>query len=195
MYNSRMATAGAERKLTYDDLLAMPDDGLRHEIIDGVLYVSPSPGTPHQFTVGKLYQALANHLDEHPAGEVYLAPFDVVFTKYDVVEPDLLFITAERLAVLTDRNVSGAPDLVVEVLSPSTKRVDLTLKRELFERGGVQEYWIVDPIAGTIDMHRRSGEALVHSAGLSKAADHRLTSPLLPGFEVALSRLFRAPRS
>lgn len=125
MYNPRMATVGQVRKLTYDDLLAMPDDGLRHEIIDGVLYVSPSPGTPHQFTVGKLHQAIANYLDEHPVGEVYLAPFDVVFTRHDVVEPDLLFISTARLAVLTERNVTGAPDLVIEILSPSTRRVDL----------------------------------------------------------------------
>lgn len=195
MYNPRMATVGQVRKLTYDDLLAMPDDGLRHEIIDGVLYVSPSPGTPHQFTVGKLYQAIANYLDEHPVGEVYLAPFDVVFTRHDVVEPDLLFISTARLAVLTERNVSGAPDLAVEVLSPSTRRVDLTLKRKLFEREGVREYWIVDPVEGTIAVHRRLSDALVPSAGLSKHAGDVLASPLLPGFEVPLARLFREPRA
>lgn len=195
MYNPRMATAGATRRLTYDDLLAMPDDGLRHEIIDGVLYVSPSPGTPHQFTVGKIHQAIANYLDDRPVGEIYLAPFDVVFTKHDVVEPDLLFIATERLELLTERNVSGAPDLAIEVLSPSSRRVDLTLKRDLFERGGVQEHWIVDPVAGTIDIHRRSGEVLTHSARLSKDNGQTLTSPLLPGFEVGLSRLFRATRA
>ena len=195
MYNPRMATVGQVRKLTYDDLLAMPDDGLRHEIIDGVLYVSPSPGTPHQFTVGKLHQAIANYLDEHPIGEVYLAPFDVVFTKHDVVEPDLLFITTERLAVLTERNVSGAPDLVVEVLSPSTRRMDLTMKRDLFEHESVRECWIVDPVEGTIDIYRRTGAALPRTASLSSAGGDLLTSPLLPGFEVALARLFRPRQS
>lgn len=194
MYNPRMATVGQVRKLTYDDLLAMPDDGLRHEIIDGVLYVSPSPGTPHQFTVGKLHQAIANYLDEHPVGELYLAPFDVVFTKCDVVEPDLLFIRAERLSVLTERNVTGAPDLVIEILSPSTRRVDLTLKRDLFERQGVREYWVVDPVEATIDIHRQRGPALAVVGTLTKAAGDVITSPLLPGFEVALSRLFRSPR-
>jgi Uma2 family endonuclease len=192
MYNSGMATAGSARKLTYDDLLAMPDDGLRHEIIDGVLYVSPSPGLPHQFALGKLYQAVANFLDANPVGEVYLAPFDVVFTRHDVVEPDLLFITTERLAVLTERNVSGAPDLVVEVLSPSTRRVDLTLKRALFEREGVKEYWIVDPIHGTVEVSRREGERLVACEALSRAHGDVLKSPLLPGFEIAVVRVFRA---
>jgi len=191
MYNSRMVTVGRGRKLTYDDLLAMPDDGLRHEIIDGVLYVSPSPATPHQYTVGKLYQALANYLDDHPVGEAYLAPFDVVFTQYDVVEPDLLFIRAERLAVLTDRNVTGSPDLVVEVLSPGTRRVDLTLKRDLFEREGVCEYWIVAPVEGTIDILRRHASRLVPSARLTSNGADMLTSPLLPGFAAPLARLFR----
>jgi Uma2 family endonuclease len=194
MYNPRMATVGQVRKLTYDDLLAMPDDGLRHEIIDGVLYVSPSPGTPHQFTVGKLHQAIANYLDEHPVGEVYLALFDVVFTRHDVVEPDLLFISTTRLAVLTERNVTGAPDLVIEVLSPSTRRVDLTLKRDLFEREGVREYWVVDPLAATIVIHRQRGRGLTHVGTLTKAAGDVLTSPLLPGFEVSLSRLVRSSR-
>lgn len=191
MYNSRMVAVGQGRKLTYDDLLAMPDDGLRHEIIDGVLYVSPSPGTPHQFTVGKLHQALANYLDEHPVGEVYLAPFDVVFTQYDVVEPDLLFVRAERLTVITDRNVTGSPDLAIEVLSPSTRRVDLTLKRDLFEREGVQEYWVVDPVGGSIDLFRRVASQLVPVVTLTRAAGDVLTSPLLPGFQVPLARLFR----
>jgi Uma2 family endonuclease len=194
MYNPGMVTVGHARKLTYDDLLAMPDDGLRHEIIDGVLYVSPSPATPHQFTVGKLHQAIANYLDDHPVGEVYLAPFDVVFTKHDVVEPDLLFIRAERLAVLTDRNVTGAPDLVIEVLSPGTRRVDLTLKRDLFEREGVREYWIVDPVEGTIAVHHRRVRALVPVESLATSADDAITSPLLPGFRVPLARLFRHSR-
>jgi Uma2 family endonuclease len=195
MYNAPMVTVGHARRLTYDDLLAMPDDGLRHEIIDGVLYVSPSPATPHQFTVGKLHQAIANHLDEHPVGEVYLAPFDVVFTKYDVVEPDLLFIRAERLSVLTDRNVTGAPDLVIEVLSPGTRRVDLTLKRDLFEREGVREYWIVDPVEGTVDVYRRRARALVPVDSLTQAGHDSITSPLLPGFEAPLARLFRPART
>jgi Uma2 family endonuclease len=187
-----MATAGSARKLTYDDLLAMPDDGLRHEIIDGVLYVSPSPSLPHQFTLGKLYQAIANFLDANPVGEVYLAPFDVVFTRHDVVEPDLLFVATARLEVLTDKNVSGPPDLVVEVLSPGTRRVDLALKRDLFEREGVKEYWIIDPIEGTVDVFRREGSRLVELERLTQADGIVLTSPLLPGFEILLPRLFRA---
>ena len=192
MYNFAMATAGSARKLTYDDLLAMPDDGLRHEIIDGVLYVSPSPSLPHQFTLGKLHQAIANYLDANPVGEAYLAPFDVVFTRHDVVEPDLLFVAVDRLGVLTERNVSGSPDLVVEILSPSTRRVDLTLKRELFERQAVREYWVVDPLAGTVDAWRRDGSRLVLRERLSRERGDVLTSPLLPGFDVALVKLFRA---
>jgi Uma2 family endonuclease len=192
MYNPGMTTAGSARKLTYEDLLAMPDDGLRHEIIDGVLYVSPSPNRPHQFTVGKLYQAIANYLDTNPVGEAYLSPFDVVFTRHDVVQPDLIFVTAARLSVLTERNVSGSPDLAVEVLSPGTRRVDLKLKRELFEREGVIEYWIIDPIEGTIDVMRREGLPLVECARLDQTRGDVLTSPLMPGLEIQLRKLFRS---
>lgn len=192
MYNARVVTAESARKLTYDDLLAMPDDGLRHEIIDGVLYVSPSPSPPHQFTLGKLHQAIANYLDDHPLGEVYMAPLDVVFTRHDVVEPDLLFVTTDRLALLTDRNVSGAPDLAVEILSPSSRRMDLKLKRDLFERQGVGEYWVIDPIAGTIDVHPRDRNRLMKQPRLLLANGDHLTSPVLPGFVVPLARLFRS---
>jgi Uma2 family endonuclease len=193
MYNPGMATAGSAPKLTYEDLLAMPDDGLRHEIIDGVLYVSPSPNRPHQFTVGKLYQAIANYLDTNPVGEAYLSPFDVVFTRHDVVQPDVIFVTAARLSVLTERNVSGSPDLVVEVLSPGTRRVDLRLKRDLFEREGVIEYWVIDPNEGTIDVMRREGSRLLQCERLEQTRGDVLTTSLLPGLEIAVAKLFRLP--
>jgi len=100
-------------KLTYDDFLLFPDDGKRHELIDGEHFVTPSPNTKHQRVSRKLLVLIDNWLREHPIGEVFDAPFDVVFSQFDVVEPDLLFISKERASVLTDANVQGAPDLLL----------------------------------------------------------------------------------
>ncbi len=127
-------------KLTYDDFVRFPDDGMRHELIDGEHYVTPSPNTSHQRVVGQLHGLIWTYLRTRPVGEVFTAPFDVVFSNVDVVEPDLLFVSKERASVLTQANVQGSPDLVVEVRSPSTGRRDETIKLSLYERAGVSEY-------------------------------------------------------
>jgi Uma2 family endonuclease len=116
-------------KLTYDDLVLFPDDGKRHELIDGEHYVTPSPSRKHQRVSFNLSGLLWSHLQQHPVGEADSAPFDVVFSEFDVVEPDIVFISNDRRsAVLTDANMQGAPDLVVEIGSPATRRRDETLK-------------------------------------------------------------------
>ena len=109
-------------KLTYDDFLLFPDDGKRHELIDGEHYVTPSPNLKHQAIVRNLVTTIGSFLRTHPVGKVYVAPLDVVFSHFDVVEPDLLYVSEARRDVLTAQNVQGAPDLVVEVGSPSTRR-------------------------------------------------------------------------
>lgn len=187
------STARTDTRLTYDDLVAMPDDGLRHEIIDGVHYVTPSPVLRHQQLLGRLHLAVAKHLEEHPAlGEVFMAPLDTVFTKWDVVEPDMLFVAADQRHIMTEPNIQGAPALVVEILSPGTKKRDLGIKRQLFNRGGVREYWVVDPSANTVAVHRRSAEgALSPSGTLAANEDEVLETPLIPGLAIPLGRLFR----
>ncbi|PYR02422.1 MAG: hypothetical protein DMG00_28925, partial [Acidobacteria bacterium] len=104
-------------KLTYDDLLMLPDDGKRHEIVDGEHYVTPSPFTKHQTVSMNLTKIFVRYLDRHPIGYLLAAPMDVVFSDFDVVEPDLLFVSRERRAVITDKHVMGAPDLVIEIVS------------------------------------------------------------------------------
>lgn len=176
-------------RLTYDDFVSFPDDGLRHELIDGEHYVTPSPATIHQRLVGRLFVTLHEYLTAAKRGEVFLAPFDVVLSRHDVVEPDLLVVLAEQAGIVTDKHVRGAPAIVVEVLSPGTKRRDETLKRQLYARVGVKEYWIVDPDERAIVVcHEQSdppGDTM-----LSARAGHSLTSVLLPGFSLPLSRLF-----
>ena len=177
-------------KFTYEDFVKFPDDGKRHEIIDGEHYVTPSPNTKHQRIATNLTVALGSYLKPHPIGEVFAAPFDVVFSDLDVVEPDLLYISRERWQVLTDKHVNGAPDLAVEILSPGTRKIDEVKKRQLYERFGVSEYWVVDPESDAIKVYRRVGDAFVRVAELSMEQKDVLTTPLLPDWSVALSEIF-----
>jgi Uma2 family endonuclease len=185
-------TAHPDRRLTYDDFLRFPDDGLRHEIIDGVHYVTPSPSLRHQDLVGRLHLALGNHLAAHPGfGRVFLSPLDVIFTLHDIVEPDLLFVASDQLEIMTEKNIQGAPAIVVEIVSKSTRSRDERIKRELFERGGVREYWIVDPVRSRVTVHRREGKTLDEQTALTAAHHDALTTPLITGFALSVSELFK----
>jgi len=178
-------------KLAYDDYVLFPDDGKRHELIDGEHYVTPSPIPRHQAILLKLAVMMQQHLDTHPAGLIYIAPLDVVFSEFDVVEPDLLYISRERLGqILTPTNVAGAPDLVVEIGSPGTRRRDETVKRHLYERFGVAEYWVIDPELEAVKAYRQAGAGYARVAELTREDDAVLTTPLMPGLEVLLARLF-----
>src|SRR5687768_15148820 len=142
-------------KLTYDDFVLFPDDGKRHELIDGEHYVTPSPNTKHQKVSGNLFLLIGTWLEQHPIGQLFFAPFDVVFSQFDVVEPDLLYMSNERsVEVLTQANVQGAPELVVEIGSKGTRKRDETIKRRLYERSGVSEYWVVDPEIDVVRVYR-----------------------------------------
>lgn len=178
-------------KLTYDDFLLFPDDGKRHELIDGEHFVTASPNLKHQLIVGQLYRIIGNWLDVHPVGRIVLAPFDVIFSNFDVVEPDLLFISDERARdILTEHGVRGAPDLVVEVTSDSTRRHDETLKLHLYERCGVSEYWVADPVVDVIRVYRRRDGRLERVPDVSAGAGETLQTPLMPGLVIPLARVF-----
>ena len=187
------SAAHADTRLTYDDLVLLQEDGRRHEIIDGEHYVTPTPNVRHQRLVGRLHIELALHLRAHPtAGQLFLAPLDVVLSFFDVVEPDLLFVAADQSEILTDKNVQGPPALLIEVLSKSTRKHDAQTKRRLFERTGVREYWLVDPELDTVQVLRLSEKnRLVRVVELTAEDDEVLTSPLLPGLAVNLRELFR----
>jgi Uma2 family endonuclease len=181
-------------KLTYDDFVLFPDDGNRHELIDGEHYVTPSPNTKHQAISLNLSGLLWNHLQANPIGRLFTAPYDVVFSPFDVVEPDLLFLTTERAkTALTKTNVQGSPDLVVEIGSPGTRRRDETLKQRLYERCGVSEYWVIDPELDAIKVYRLIEGRYSRVHELSLEADGVLTTPLLPGLQLRLSAIFHEP--
>jgi Uma2 family endonuclease len=180
-----------DRKLTYEDYLLFPDDGKRHEILDGEHYVTAAPYPKHQRVLGELHFWFKSFLREHRLGQVYFAPLDVLLSRHDVAQPDLLYISNERMAVLTEKNVQGAPDLVVEVLSGSSRRLDERIKLARYGLCGVREYWIVNPSRNAVRIFRRMGERLREENELTAAAGDRLTPPLLPELEIPLAEIFQ----
>ena len=177
-------------RFNYDDFLLFPKDGKRHEIIDGDHFMTPAPNTKHQRVSGRLFTALTNFLKARKSGEAFAAPYDVVLSEEDIVEPDLLFISATRAAIITEKNIQGAPDLVIEILSAGTRKTDEIIKRKLYERYGVREYWIVDPELETVKIYRLSDEGYARPTELAREANETLSTPLLPEFQVPLDELF-----
>lgn len=176
------------RRWTYQDLVGLPDDGQRYEIIRGRLHVTPAPRPGHQRAVLEIVYRIRRFLERYPVGEVYVAPVDVRAGVADPVQPDVLFIAKENLGIVEEGWIAGAPDLVIEVASGSTREYDATTKRDAYEAMGVREYWRVDPEARSVTLLRREGEAfgpevIVH-------AGETLTTPLLPGCDLPVARIF-----
>lgn len=140
-------------KYTYQDLLTTPDDGNRYEIFEGELIMTPAPNDAHQSAHSNLYIILGTYVKNHRLGKLYSAPFDVCFDEETVVEPDILFVSKERLHIIDDQKVNGAPDLVIEIIPESTESRDRGFKFKLYAREGVKEYWIVDPANKTIEVY------------------------------------------
>lgn len=172
--------------LTYADLFAFPDDGLRRELLDGELIVSPSPLTRHQRLVSYLHGMIWTHLRAHPGGEVFVAPMDVVLSDSTVVEPDVFVLSAEQADLATRTNIQGPPALVIEVMSNA--RIDRVRKRDVYGRFGVAEYWIVDPDADRVEVYRLSGDRYDRPEVLEPG--DTVTCALLEGFCLDVTELF-----
>lgn len=149
---------GSPVKLSYDDYLLMPDDNNVHEIIDGEHYMSPSPSTYHQTVSRRLQFLLYETIELAGDGVVFNAPTDVQLSDYDVVVPDILVIRASRTQIISPSRVLGPPDLVIEIVSPSSANKDREIKRRLYEQFRVPEYWVVDPERHTIVRFLLDGE-------------------------------------
>ena len=174
-------------KITYQDYLQLPEDQ-RYEVLEGDLRRLPTPGTLHQQVLSNLYDVVRAFVKEHGLGRVYFAPVDVILDEDSVVQPDLLVILTEHLAIVKPEGVRGAPDLVVEVLSPHNAHRDRGIKRRLYGRYGVQEYWLVDPQERTVEITcQRNGDretVSIATAGMS------LQSRLLPNLTLSVDELF-----
>src|SRR5712692_446056 len=172
--------------LTYEDLLSFPEDNLRRELIDGELIVTAAPATRHQNVVLRLGARLLAHCDQH-GGQVFVAPTDVYFSETSVVEPDVLYLRPENVARVEPRFVRSAPDLVVEVSSPTTRRLELVRKRDLYERFGVLEYWFVDLDADRVEVHRLEGDRYIAPTLFGRG--EALRSAQIPEFTLSVDEL------
>ena len=185
-----MAISDSKTHYTVDDYWLFPEDNVRREIIDGELHVTPNPIRKHEMAVGSVVKHLRAFLEAHPLGTVYSSPFSVVLSETDVVEPDVVFVSTERSAAVTDDGIEGAPDLVVEVLASPTRRIDETVKRGLYEEAGVREYWLVDPDERTVRIWRAEKQTFAAPLDLMALAEDAIESPLLPGFSLPLPQIF-----
>ena len=176
-------------KFTYEDFLHLPDDGKRYEIIDGELYMSPAPNTTHQRCVGKLHRRLGDFVEINKLGEVFVAPYDVVFSEINIVEADILFVSSERLRIIMEANARGAPDLIIEVISPSTEKRDRNIKLKMYAKFGVRECWLVDPVSKTVEIYRLDKKNFKLAAKLT--VSEVLTTPLLPIFTISVQDVFQ----
>ena len=140
--------------LTYRDYAALPDDGRRYELYEGELSVTPAPGATHKRVILKLVVALDAHVRARGLGEIFIAPFDVILSDTTVVQPDIMYVATDRSARVSERGIQGAPTLVIEVLSPSTTRIDRQTKLELYARHDIPWYWIVDPDSRVVEVYK-----------------------------------------
>ena len=174
-------------RLTYQDYANLEGDE-RYELLDGELILVGSPNTDHQTASMKIGYRMFSFVEENDLGWFFHAPFDVLFTDTDVVQPDLLFISKDREHIITPANIQGAPDLIVEILSPSSVRRDWYHKRELYASHGVREYWIVDPVHQIVSvMLPQDGELEIN--GTYTEGD-TITSSTLEGFSISLDEIF-----
>ena len=182
-----MTTAKPGVKLTYEDYCNAPED-VRYELLDGELVVVPSPKEIHQRIQLAIGLALAFFVQNHALGRLYFAPFDVLFTDNDVAQPDLIFVSNERSHIITEDNIQGAPDLLVDVHSPSTVNRDKDFKRDLYERHGVLEYWMVDPYQKTVTVLLLGDDKYETESVYGEG--QTLASPTVAGFTLDLNDTF-----
>lgn len=176
-----------KRKLDYSDYAAIPSDGKRYEVVQGKLYVTPSPNTLHQRISKRLGLLLVNYFEARSIGEVFFAPIDLILTQQDVLQPDLL-VVSDPLQI-SDRGIEGAPLLIVEILSPSTRKLDLGAKTQRYADLGVQHYWLVDPEQKRMECCRLDGN--VYRRLIEARGDAQLKHPEWDGLVIDLAALWR----
>ena len=167
--------------LTVENYKILPETGPRYQLIEGDLYMAPAPNRYHQDISRNLEYILLDYLEDHPIGKLYDAPFDVYLDEYNVFQPDILVVLNERLSILTDAGAEGAPDFVVEILSPKTARLDRDNKRRVYATSGVRELWIIAPESRTIEVYLL-GQDAANPAAIYRESD-TFESALFPGLQ------------
>ncbi|MBC8182128.1 Uma2 family endonuclease [candidate division KSB1 bacterium] len=175
--------------LTYEDYKTFPDnDGIRKEIIEGELFMTPAPNTKHQSVSRELSFLLVSFIKSTNIGKIFVAPYDVKFSHINVFQPDIVFVLQDNYEIITDININGAPDLVIEILSPSTKANDRIFKKQIYEKFGVKEYWIVDPENETVEIWVLKNHKFILDSKAGKSQTFK--SQILKGLEINLSEIF-----
>jgi Uma2 family endonuclease len=187
-----MAVSASRPRKTIDDHLALPED-VRAELIDGELYVTPAPSPLHQFVVHELHGVLRAEVSRSGDGAVFGPPIDVLLPSGDLVEPDVLWIPRDRLRIIGKARIEGVPALVVEVVSPSRPERDRLVKRDVYARNGVPEYWIADPESKSVEVFRLLASAYAPAGYFTPGTV--ASSPSLPGLRAPIDDLFRVPWS
>lgn len=177
-----------KKKYTYEDYLKIPDDKGRYELVNGELLMTPSPIPNHQRISGKLEFVVRKFVTENNLGEVFYAPCDVYLDDENVVQPDLLFISKDRLNIIGDKNIQSAPNLVIEIISENSVYRDMVQKKRLYARFGVKEYWIVIPEEKEVEVYILKGEAYQLYKTYTKV--DILESPSLKGLKIGLKEIF-----
>ncbi len=184
---SKVNMRRANIRFTSQDYQILPEDK-RYEILDGDLCMVASPNTRHQRISKRLFVSLIQQIEQEEMGEVFQAPFDVILAEDTIVQPDILFVVRSRMNLIGEHNFRGAPDLAIEILSSASRQRDLEIKRKIYARFGIREYWIVDPDTETIEVLSWS-EIGYARYGVYAKSDF-LSSPLLPAFQLRISELF-----
>ena len=178
-------------RLTYEEFMALPEEeGKHYELIQGELVVNPAPVPRHQWIIGNLYYAFRTYFESHGGGRAYLSPVDVVLSSENVLEPDVVVLLADRMTLVGPKNLQGPPNIAIEVLSDGSRRKDEVTKRRLYERFGIDEYWIADPETETVKIYRRAGDVFDRAIEISTDTGGTITSPLLAGFALDVTNVF-----
>lgn len=178
-----------ELKLTYDDYLNFPNDGKRYEIIDGEHHMTPAPQTRHQIVSRNIERILANYVEENDTGQILYAPTDVVLSDTTVVQPDILFVRKEREHIIKKNFIEGAPELIIEILSPGNEKLDRRTKMKHYAMFGVGEYWIIDYEACILEQYVLKG----HIFQRRGVFDEDFSPSLFPDLTIHLSQIFKGP--
>ena len=183
-----MAVVRPDIKYTYAEYCALPETGPRYELLEGDLLINLAPTVRHQKIVARILSALLRFVESRGLGSVVGSPIDVILSNQDVLQPDVVYVSAERETIVVKEGIRGGPDLCIEVLSPATSKLDRGPKKVLYARHGVAEYWIVEPEANTVEIYRlqENAEAPLRKLG----SDETLTTLLLPEFSLNLRPVF-----
>lgn len=183
-----MAKAHTELKFTYSDYEKLPANGKQYQVLDGELFMTPAPLTKHQKVLLKIYDCIKDYIRKNDSGELYISPCDVVLSDENIVQPDLLFIAKGKVHIIKEKNIQGAPDFVVEILSEGTEKLDRIYKKSLYEKFGVKEYWLVDIQDDTVEVLCLKEGRYVSSGVFSKR--YNVISEMFPSLDANARTFF-----